>query len=136
MAYHKLGITAGEMMEMRKQGLSNKDIANLLEISYATVNRYIGPQGGRMENLAAFKEPTKEEAPKEIPVETPEIKRAVDEIVIRKEIVCSKSNNFTAEVDYVSHDVIIGDSYITFDALAEYATFVVGVVERIKKVVK
>jgi predicted transcriptional regulator len=133
MAYKKLGVTANEMMELRKQGLSNRDIANVLEVSGATVNRYIGAQGCRMESMAAFKDKPKAE---ETPVETPEIKRAVDEIIIRKEIVCSKSNNFTAEVDYVSHDVIIGDSYITFDALAEYATFVVGVVERIKKGVK
>ena len=42
----KIGISKSEMLQMREQGLSNKDIANLLEISVATVFRYIGPQGG------------------------------------------------------------------------------------------
>lgn len=42
----KLGVSVSEMLHMREQGLSNKDIANLLEISYPTVLRYIGPQGG------------------------------------------------------------------------------------------
>lgn len=38
----KLQITASEMLEMRKQGMSNHDIAKSLEISYPTVLRYIG----------------------------------------------------------------------------------------------
>lgn len=50
----KCDVTASEMLEMRNQGLSNKDIANCLDISYATVLKYIGKQDGRMENLAAF----------------------------------------------------------------------------------
>lgn len=42
----KCDVTASEMLEMRNQGLSNKDIANCLDISYATVLKYIGKQGG------------------------------------------------------------------------------------------
>lgn len=42
----KCGVTKSEMLQMREQGLSNRDIAKCLEISYATVARYIGPQGG------------------------------------------------------------------------------------------
>lgn len=65
----KLQITASEMLEMRKQGMSNHDIANSLEISYPTVLRYIGKQGGHMEGLEAFKDapaPKKEEAKEEV----------------------------------------------------------------------
>ena len=42
----KLGVSKNEMLQLREQGYSNKDIANLLEIHYATVHRYIGAQGG------------------------------------------------------------------------------------------
>ena len=52
--YRKIYITASEMLEMRKQGMSNHDIAKSLDISVPTVIRYIGKQGERMENLAAF----------------------------------------------------------------------------------
>lgn len=54
--YHKIGVTPGEMLELREQGLSNHDIAKELDISYQTVVRYIGKQGRRMEGLAAFKD--------------------------------------------------------------------------------
>ena len=54
--YHKIGVTPEEMLELREQGLSNHDIAKLLDISYQTVVRYIGKQGRRMEGLAAFKD--------------------------------------------------------------------------------
>lgn len=55
--YRKIHVTAAEMMEMRQQGMSNHDIAKSLDISVPTVRRYIGPQGERMENLAAFADP-------------------------------------------------------------------------------
>lgn len=127
----KIGVTVGEMMQLREQGLSNKDIANCLEISVASVHRYIGPQGKRMESLSAFKvSKPKTEA---MEVETPEIKRAVDEIVVRKEIISSKSGNVEAIVNYTDCTVILGDETILrFDELPEFATFVVGMVERIR----
>lgn len=52
----KIGVTASEMLEMRKQGMSNHDIAKSLDISVPTVLRYIGRQDGKMEGLAAFKD--------------------------------------------------------------------------------
>ena len=42
----KIYVTAAEMLELRDQGLSNHDIAKSLDISYQTVIRYIGKQGG------------------------------------------------------------------------------------------
>lgn len=52
----KIFVTAAEMLELRKQGMSNHDIAKSLDISLPTVLRYIGKQGGKMEGLAAFKD--------------------------------------------------------------------------------
>lgn len=64
----RIGITASEMLTMRESGMSNRDIAKSLDISYATVVNYIGKQGRRMEGLAAFKDapPKKEEAKEEV----------------------------------------------------------------------
>lgn len=62
--YHKIGVTPEEMLRYRAEGLSNHDIAKLLDISYSTVVRNIGPQEGRMERLAAFKDtPPKKKEP-------------------------------------------------------------------------
>lgn len=43
------------MLQLREQGYSNIDIAASLDISVATVRRYIGKQDGHMESFAAFK---------------------------------------------------------------------------------
>lgn len=51
----KIDVTAAEMLQLREQGYSNIDIAASLDISVATVRRYIGRQDGRMESFAAFK---------------------------------------------------------------------------------
>ena len=132
MAYRRVGVTKSEMLELRKQGLSNKDIANVLEISEPTVYRYIGGQGKRMESMAAFKEKKTEE----IPVEPKEIKRAVDEVVVRTERLSSKNGNTIADVDYMYHTVEMDVGTLSFDELEDFAVFVVGMVERIKKAVK
>ena len=64
----KIYVTAQEMLQLREQGMSNHDIAKSLDISYATVVRYIGRQDGHMEGLAAFKDtpPRKEENEPEV----------------------------------------------------------------------
>ena len=46
MARRKIGVTASEMRALREQGLSNRDIALILDISKETVRKYIGKQGG------------------------------------------------------------------------------------------
>jgi predicted transcriptional regulator len=51
----KIDVTAAEMLQLREQGMSNHDIAASLDISVATVRRYIGKQDGHMEGLSAFK---------------------------------------------------------------------------------
>lgn len=47
----KLDVSRDDLMQLREKGYSNKDIANMLEISYATVIRYIGKQECRMESV-------------------------------------------------------------------------------------
>lgn len=59
----KCEVSASEMMEMRREGLSNADIAALLDISVQTVRNYIGNQGGRMERLAVFADKGKKKQP-------------------------------------------------------------------------
>lgn len=135
MAYKKIGVTASEMMALREQGYSNKDIANLLEISTVTVLRYIGPQEGRMESMAAFKD-RKPKVVEAETVETPEIKRAVDEVVIRHEMLSSKNGNVVVNVDYQYHTVEIDATTVPFDELENFATFIIGMVERIRREAK
>jgi transposase len=66
----KIYVTASEMRTMREEGMSNRDIANALDISYATVVKYIGKQGRRRDSLDAFRDtpPKKTTAEKEVAV--------------------------------------------------------------------
>lgn len=127
----KLGITKSEMLRLREQGLSNTDIANVLEISRAAVYRYIGKQGVRMENLAAFNEPKPQE------VETPKEEqkapqKAVDRLEMVFEVVKSAGGTYRAKLDYEGNLVSILDSIIAFDDLAELATFIIGLAGRVQ----
>lgn len=126
----KIEVSRSEMLQMREQGLSNKDIANVLEISVATVFRHIGAQGGRMESLAAFNEskPKEVETPKEEQKPAP---KAVDSLEMVYEIVKSADGTYRAEVDYESKCVSILDSTIAFEQLAELATFIIGLAGRV-----
>lgn len=74
----KCEVSASEMMEMRREGLSNADIAELLEISVQTVRNYIGNQGRRMERLAVFADKGKKKQP-EAEEEICETKKTSDE---------------------------------------------------------
>ena len=47
----KLEVTYDDMMQLREKGYSNKDIAYMLDVSTATVIRYIGKQGKHMESV-------------------------------------------------------------------------------------
>lgn len=126
----KLGISKNEMLELRKSGLSNADIANVLEISRATVFRYIGAQGGHMDDLAAFSKPKTEKVglPQEEQKQPP---KAVDSLEKVYEIVKSADGSYRAEVDYESKCVSFLDSTIEFDKLAELATFIIGLAGRV-----
>lgn len=69
----RIGVTASEMRAMREEGMSNRDIANVLDISLPTVLKYIGRQDGRMESFDAFKDkPKKKETETNEEVRIPE----------------------------------------------------------------
>ena len=127
---HKIGVSKSEMLRMREQGLSNRDIAKCLDIHFATVYNYIGPQGKRMDNLAAFDEPKPKEVetPKEEQKPSP---RAVDSLEMVYEVVKSADGTFRAELDYESKCVAVLDSTIEFAQLAELATFIIGLASRV-----
>lgn len=84
--YRKIHVTAAEMLEMREQGMSNHDIAKSLDISVATVKRYIGAQGQRMERLAAFAD-AKPEPKKKETAEAPVIPQYDPKPVLEKFLV-------------------------------------------------
>ena len=131
MARRLTDISKSEMLRMREQGMSNRDIAKCLDIHYATVYNYIGKQGKRMENLAAFNEPKKEkvELPQE---ETKAPPKAIDSLEMVYEIVKSANGNYRAEIDYDGKWVsFLGDT-IAFEQLAEMATFIIGLASRIQ----
>lgn len=52
----KIYVTPAEMLVLREQGMSNRDIAASLDVSVQTVQRYIGNQGKRMESFEAFRD--------------------------------------------------------------------------------
>lgn len=94
-------ISINEMLEMRAQGMSNKDIARALEISYPTVLRHIGKQDGRMESVAAL-EPVKAKEPE---VVTPPAPPAPPFFKVGKERLVA--GEFTVHLDYEARQVDI-----------------------------
>lgn len=81
MAKPRIGVTASKMRQMREDGMSNHDIAKALDISYASVLRYIGKQEQKMERLEAFKDaPTKVIVPNDVPVVEPYKPKAKSEL--------------------------------------------------------
>lgn len=63
-------LNKSELLQMREQGMSNRDIANVLGCSYQTIRRAIGNQPfAKRRNYyydAPMKTPTKQEEPQEV----------------------------------------------------------------------
>lgn len=114
----KIGVTAAEMLQMREDGLSNHDIAKALDISYATVRKYIGKQGGRMEGLAAFKDkPTKKAVPEE---------PTVPEIPVYEPMPCEETYKVAGERIYIDQEtrtVTIRDVGLSFYDIPDIVQF-------------
>ena len=131
----KLGVSKSEMLRMREEGLSNRDIARRLDVHHSTVYNYIGPQRRHMENLAVFDEPKPEEL--EIPKgEAKSVPKAVDNLKSVYEIFASTDGEFRAEVDWENECVSIFDAVFTFEQLGTLAMFVVGLATKIEKSIK
>lgn len=117
----KINVTASEMMELRKQGMSNYDIAKSLDISCATVRRYIGTQGGKkMERLEAFKDKPSEKKQAEAPVFVPYTpKKITEQFGIGEDIVL--------EVDYEEREITIANNeasvFIPFRDICDLTQF-------------
>ncbi len=130
MAKAKLGVSKSEMLQMREQGLSNRDIAKCLDIHIATVYNYISKQGGRIDNLAAFDEPK----PKQVGTSKEEPKavhKAVDKLMVLRESVMSADCNFEADLDYgLDECTLFDEHHIPFAQLPEFVTFIVGLASR------
>jgi predicted transcriptional regulator len=58
-------LSVSEMMRLREDGYSNKDIAKMLDISIPTVYRYIGSQGQRVPSVIAHWHEKEVEQPQE-----------------------------------------------------------------------
>lgn len=122
--YHKIDITASEMLEMREQGLSNHDIAKSLDISYATVCRYIGRAPKRLERLAAFADtPPKREILEE---------RKKEAVMMPKYEPKPREESYDigilgVELDHVGRSVRIGNGFeetqIPFDLVPDLVQF-------------
>lgn len=131
----KIGVSKSEMLRMREEGLSNRDIARCLEIHPATVYNYIGPQGGRMEGLAAFDEPKPQKV--ETPTEEPKaVPKAMENLKSVYEVIASADGEFRAEVDWESQCVSVMDYTVSFEQLEALAIFVVCLAQKIEKSVK
>lgn len=128
----KIGVSKSEMLRMREEGLSNRDIAKLLEVHPATVYNWIGKQGGRMDNLAAFDDPKPKvvETPKEEQKPSP---KAVDSLMAIAETVRSANGVYQAQIEYELEVVEVLGSTISFDGLAELATFIIGLASRVEQ---
>jgi transposase len=117
----KVYVTASEMRTMREQGMSNRDIANALDISYSTVVNYIGKQGCKMDSLQAFRDtPPKKTTVKEEPVMIP--KYQPKPIIERFKI-----GGFDVELDGEDRDVTIASDedviVISYEAVPDLVQF-------------
>lgn len=132
----RIDITPSEMMELRNQGYSNKDIANMLDISHETVRKYIGNQGCRMGGLAAFKDkPKKKEvqAPAEA-VTPPYVPKVMVEEYLIGDAVVEKA--IFAKINHDSEkltlEAVSGTITLTYEQLRELVQFLVWASDKCK----
>ena len=113
----KLDITPSELMELRNQGYSNSDIAQMLDISKTTVQRYIGKQGCHMGHLAAFEDKPKNKAV--VAPAEPAIPPYVPTLVTEQYVIGDCEEQIGVEINHECETMKIdangGDILITFD---------------------
>jgi hypothetical protein len=74
----KLKLSVSEMMQLRNDGYSNKDIARILDISLPTVYKYIGKQGCHIPSAtASFVSKPKPDTPPPQPPQITVVSRVV-----------------------------------------------------------
>lgn len=131
----RLDITPSEMMELRKQGYSNRDIANMLDICIQTVRKYIGRQDGRMDNLEAFKDKPKPEKAVVASAE-PAIPTYVPNLISEKYTLCGSCEALDVEIDHIGETLCIktvnSGICITFDEARELVRFLAWASDKCK----
>ena len=131
----QLDITPSEMMELRNQGYSNKDIANMLDISAMTVRRYIGNQNRHMDSLTAFEGKPKERAT--MASAEPPIPPYEPKVTSAKYAICDEIG---VEIDHVGETLCIetinSDICITYDQARELVRFLAWASDKIKPTTK
>lgn len=125
-------VSINEMLELRKQGMSNKDIARALEISYASVLRHIGKQPERMDSIAAL-EPVKA---REVEPTPPPAPTAPPFFKVGKEFLVA--GDFTVFLDYETRkiDIKADDAWVTvtgYDKLVGLMGVISNVLARVAK---
>lgn len=132
----RIDITPSEMMELRNQGYSNKDIANMLDISNETVRKYIGNQGCRMGKLAAFADKPKK---KEVQVPAEAVTPPYVPKVMLEEYLIGDDSVDKAIVAKINHDTrkitldsVHGMIDLTYEQVRELVQFLVWASDKCK----
>lgn len=116
--------TASDMLELRKEGYCNKDIAAMLGVSYQTVVRYIGKQGGRMQRLAAFEDkPVKKTEAPASQIEAYKPKAISEEYAVGED-----GEKIIVSIDHIGKNMRLttllgGDICITYEQARELVQF-------------
>lgn len=114
-------VSIDEMLRLRDQGLCNRDIAKSLEISYATVLKYIGKQGRRMECIAALADAPASKAAQ---------RNHGPELGMIGEIFASP-DGYAVALDYYKGTATLtggsGELTIPLDGLQDFARFTISV---------
>lgn len=101
MQRNRLEITKSEMLELRKQGMSNKDIAATLEISLPTVYKYIGKQMCRMDSV------TRDHKQPPPPAEVP--RQAAAQVQVVSQVVAI--NGFVFDINMAERTFLVQHPY-------------------------
>lgn len=124
----KVGVTASEMLELRNQGYGNHDIVAMLGISAATVRRYIGKQGKRMQRLVAFEDKPARKDEEQTP---PQIEAYAPKPISEQYSIGEFGDGgyVTVEIDHIAEIVNIsslaGDISLTYEQTRELLRFLV-----------
>lgn len=121
--YRKIYVTASEMLEMRKQGMSNHDIAKSLDISVPTVIRYIGKQGERMENLAAFADPPARKKRKKETEAPPVVPKYDPKPVLERFVIGDCEITMNADIREISISSCGGEFLAAYDDIPQLVQF-------------
>lgn len=111
-------VTPSEIMELRKQGYSNHDIAAMLDIGRNTVYRAIGAQGKHMGRMAAFADkPTKKAEKAEEP--SPKVEVYKPQAISEEYSIGTEGEEINVKIDHIAETICVttlgGDICISYE---------------------